>query len=218
MGVPGVWQSAALIGASELGDKTFFLSAIISMNKGRDVAFTGSMAALTVLTGASVALGSTARLLPPDVFAPGGVPLIDIAATCAFSYFGMMMLRDASAAAATAEEEQEEAEKDAAEAMAAGSSGSLWGALAATFSLVFVAEIGDKSMIATVALAKDLDATGVLLGAMAGNSVATTLAVVGGSSLSGYLPPEAISRIGGVLFLVFAAATAAKAAGLIEDD
>jgi putative Ca2+/H+ antiporter (TMEM165/GDT1 family) len=73
-------------------------------------------------------------------------------------------------------------------------------------------------MIATVALAKDLDATGVLLGAMAGNSVATTLAVVSASSLSAYLSPATVSRGGGALFLVFAAAALLKAAGVIEGD
>ena len=95
--------------------------------------------------------------------------------------------------------------------------GGVWGALVATFSLVFVAEIGDKSMIATVALAKDLNAGGVLLGAMAGNSMATGLAVFLGSRLSGYLSPATMSRGGGVLFLVFAGLTAAKAAGFIDD-
>lgn len=37
----GVVQSALLVGASELGDKTFFLSAIIAMREGRSVAFAG---------------------------------------------------------------------------------------------------------------------------------------------------------------------------------
>ena len=213
----GFWQSVALVGASELGDKTFFLSAIIAMREGRAVAFAGSMAALTTLTGASVGIGAAARQMPMELLTPGGVPILDIAAGSLFAVFGVRMLREASHAAQAASEESAEAEDEASAALAKNSSGRL-GAMLAAFSLVFVAEVGDKSMLATVALAKDFSAGGVLAGALVGHAAATGLAVVGGSSLSGYMSPATISRAGGVLFLVFAAATFAQAAGLVSEE
>ena len=212
----GFWQSVALVGASELGDKTFFLSAIIAMKEGKGVAFAGSMSALTLLTGASVGLGSLSRQLPLELLSPGGIPLIDLAAAGAFSVFGVRMLREASAAEAAANEEKDEAEHEA-EAALSKTRGRL-GALLAAASLVFVAELGDKSMIATIALAKDYSAAGVMAGSLVGHAAATGLAVVGGSSLSRYLSPVAISRAGGVLFLLFAAATLAQAAGVLPDE
>lgn len=212
----GFWQSVALVGASELGDKTFFLSAIIAMKEGKGVAFAGSMSALTLLTGASVGLGSLSRQLPLELLSPGGIPLIDLAAAGAFGVFGVRMLREASAAEAAANEEKDEAEHEA-EAALSKTRGRL-GALLAAASLVFVAELGDKSMIATIALAKDYSAAGVMAGSLVGHAAATGLAVVGGSSLSSYLSPVAISRAGGVLFLVFAAATLAQAAGVLPDE
>ena len=67
-------------------------------------------------------------------------------------------------------------------------------------------------------LAQSYSAAGVLAGALVGHCGATGLAVVGGSSLSAYLSPAAISRAGGALFLVFAASTLAKAMGLLPEE
>lgn len=73
--------------------------------------------------------------------------------------------------------------------------------------LVFLAEWGDRSMIATVALAAELNPVGVTLGAMAGHTVATSLAVFGGDVLNRYLNESTAKAIGGVLFLIFAVTT-----------
>uniref|UniRef100_A0A7S0L2A7 GDT1 family protein n=1 Tax=Coccolithus braarudii TaxID=221442 RepID=A0A7S0L2A7_9EUKA len=212
----GVCQSALLVGASELGDKTFFLSAIIAMREGRIVAFTGSMAALSTLTAASVALGAASRQLPPEVLVPYGIPVVDVAATATLTYFGIQMLRHAPVAVDAAHECDAEASAEAAAALSKRSG--VAGALGAAFMLVFIAEVGDKSMVSTVALARDFSAGGVMLGAMAGHTAATGLAVAGGHSLSGYLSPATVHRVGGALFLLFAALTAAKAAGVVGDD
>jgi putative Ca2+/H+ antiporter (TMEM165/GDT1 family) len=71
-----------------------------------------------------------------------------------------------------------------------------------------VAEWGDRSMFATIALGAAQNPFGVAIGATMGHVVATTVAIVGGSFLADYINERQIAFIGGVLFLGFAAATA----------
>ena len=85
--------------------------------------------------------------------------------------------------------------------------GEALGFVLSTFALVFAAEWGDKSFLATIALAAASSPAGVVLGAVGGHGVATGIAVLGGSYLSRYVSEKAVQYLGGTLFLVFAAAT-----------
>jgi hypothetical protein len=58
MGRSGLLASFSLIFLSELGDKTFFIAALLAMKLGRWISFTGSLAALAVMTLISVAIGA----------------------------------------------------------------------------------------------------------------------------------------------------------------
>jgi len=71
------------------------------------------------------------------------------------------------------------------------------------FILTFLAEWGDRSQIATIALATHKNATGVAVGASLGHTVCTSLAVIGGSMLASKISQRTVATIGGVLFLGF---------------
>lgn len=202
-----------LIFFSELGDKTFFIAALLAARNSAAVIFLGTFGALGVMTIISVVLGRTFHYVDevlPFRFGDMDLPIDDIAAALLLVYFGVSTLLDASSGdGLKAEEEQKEAEIAVSEVLGNGA-----GILAAastiisTFLLVFVAEWGDKSFFSTIALAAASSPLGVIGGALAGHGLATLLAVLGGSLLGTFLSEKVIAYVGGVLFLVFAAVTA----------
>ncbi|CAL5404031.1 unnamed protein product [Camellia sinensis] len=72
-----------------------------------------------------------------------------------------------------------------------------------SFILTFLAEWGDRSQIATIALATHKNAIGVAVGAILGHMVCTSLAVVGGSMLASKISQKTVAAMGGLLFLGF---------------
>ncbi|CAI9772368.1 unnamed protein product [Fraxinus pennsylvanica] len=72
-----------------------------------------------------------------------------------------------------------------------------------SFVLTFLAEWGDRSQIATIALATHKSAIGVAVGAIIGHAICTSLAVVGGSILASKISQRTVAAVGGLLFLGF---------------
>lgn len=54
LGQSGMLAAFSLIFLSEIGDKTFFIAALLAMKLGRWISFIGSVAALSVMTAISV--------------------------------------------------------------------------------------------------------------------------------------------------------------------
>jgi len=76
--------------------------------------------------------------------------------------------------------------------------------LVKAFSLTFVAEWGDRSQIATIALAASHEPIGVTLGGIIGHSLCTGLAVIGGKLLASRISERMVLLVGGLLFILFA--------------
>ncbi len=75
--------------------------------------------------------------------------------------------------------------------------------LASTFGLIFLAELGDKTQLATLSLAASGKSRfAVFLGAAAALAATSALAVLLGAGLSRFVPEICVRRLAGVAFLV----------------
>lgn len=82
------------------------------------------------------------------------------------------------------------------------------------FGTVFLAELGDKTQLATVLFASRPSTSLVLVFAAAGTAllVSTFLAVAVGSAVSAYIDPRWLSYVAGVGFILIGAWTILQAA------
>ena len=87
---------------------------------------------------------------------------------------------------------------------------------AVVFATVFLAELGDKTMLATITLAAQLRAAmAVWVGSTLGMVAADAVAIFAGIVLGRRLPERAIKLTAAVVFLLSGAFTLAQAFGLV---
>mmetsp|Transcript_40350 Transcript_40350/g.65616 ORF Transcript_40350/g.65616 Transcript_40350/m.65616 type:complete len:334 (+) Transcript_40350:94-1095(+) len=201
--------SFSMIIATELGDKTFFIAAILAMKSSRWMVYLGAISALTFMTLLSVAIGFA---LPKII----SKSYTHYAAIALFVVFGIKMLYEAcemynKAPGKNQELEEVEQELDSEQGIAKSHPNQigLFSSLIPTiviqaFLLTFVAEWGDRSQIATIALASSNDPLGVAIGGVLGHACCTGLAVVGGRLLSSTISEQIVLMFGGLLFIAFA--------------
>ncbi|MEM9266446.1 MAG: TMEM165/GDT1 family protein [Cyanobacteria bacterium P01_F01_bin.13] len=186
--------SLLLITVSELGDKTFFIAAILAMRHRRRWVFAGAIGALALMTLISVLVGQAAKLLPDSIVEWTEVSL--------FIIFGVRLLCQASQMTANGSEE-----KDAAEAVEKAAQKqpkkTPLTIMAKTFGLTFVAEWGDRTQIATIALAATASPLGVIGGAVLGHAICAAIATNCGHWLCGKVSERKLTAFGGGLFLLF---------------
>lgn len=77
------------------------------------------------------------------------------------------------------------------------------------FATVFLAEIGDKTQLATMLFAadKDVSKVTVFLAASAALILASAIGVLAGTVLSNYIEPKTLSYIAGIGFIIIGAFT-----------
>lgn len=80
-----------------------------------------------------------------------------------------------------------------------------WKVLGTTFAAVFLAEMGDKTQIATMSLAAGSSRWPVFLGAALALVATTAIAVLVGEAMSRFVPLPWIRRGAGALFLALGA-------------
>ncbi|KAI3518492.1 hypothetical protein L1887_07293 [Cichorium endivia] len=210
----GFTAAFTLIFVSEIGDKTFFIAALLAMQYEKGLVILGSMGALSLMTVLSVVIGRIFNSVPAQFQTT--LPIGEYAAVTLLMFFGLKAIKDAwdlpSSNAKNGEKngneldefaEAEELVKEKASKQLKNPFEIIW----KSFSLVFFAEWGDRSMLATIALGAAQSPWGVASGAIAGHLLATSIAAVGGAFLANYISEKLVGYLGGVLFLLFAVAT-----------
>ncbi len=167
-----------LVALGELGDKTELLVISLAGRHPRVSVFAGAWAAEIVMSGIAVAIGlilvQTLPLQPIQVAA--GVGFIALGA------YGLWRREREEAMAPPMDRRR---------------------AFASTFALVALGEVGDKTQLATVALAASTAAPGeVFVGACAALGLMMALAVFIGDRLARFLAKRTMDRLGAALFVV----------------
>ncbi|KAL5143694.1 GDT1-like protein 3 [Glycine soja] len=215
---PGLFDaffaSFSMILVSEIGDETFIIAALMAMRHPKSIVLSGALSALIIMTVLSTGLG---RIVPNLISRKH----TNSAATVLYAFFGLRLLYIAwrsSDSKSSQKKEMEELECVASTPHAKICQELLlkknWmvdkgklqlGASFQDFSfiLTFLAEWGDRSQIATIALATHKNAIGVAVGATIGHTICTSLAVVGGSMLASKISQRSVATVGGLLFLGF---------------
>ncbi|MBF1988606.1 TMEM165/GDT1 family protein [Fischerella thermalis] len=196
-----------LITVSELGDKTFFIAVILSMQHSRRLVFAGVVAALAAMTILSVGVGQAVSLLPKLYIYYAEIVL--------FIAFGIKLLYEGSKmSAATCDTEiVEEAKTAVAEAeKQLKNQKSIWAILLEAFVLTFMAEWGDRTQFATITLAAANNPVGVTIGAILGHATCAAIAVIGGRMLAGRISERTLTIAGGFLFILFGIVAAVEGA------
>jgi len=204
----GFTSGVAMILATEIGDKTFFIAAVLSMRQQRSAVFIGAVSALYVMTVLSSIMGLVLPKLVP-------VAYTHILGGLLFLYFGFKLLFDAkgmdknqvSEELEEVEEELLHPKKDEESQQQVVTTNSIRKGFSQiaiqSFSLTFLAEWGDRSQIATIALAAAKNPYGVTLGGCIGHTVCTGMAVLGGRMLAARISEKTVSIFGGTIFLIF---------------
>jgi putative Ca2+/H+ antiporter (TMEM165/GDT1 family) len=172
--------SFVVIFVAELGDKSQLMAMTFATRYRFWTVLAGITAATAVVHLASVALGAAVGINLPTV-------LINIIAGVAFLIFGAWTLRGDT----LSEDEQ---------AKAGRVTRSAFLAVAVAF---FLAELGDKTMLATVTLATTEGWFGTWLGSTLGMVAADALAIAVGAVLGRKLPEKAVRIGAAVLFFAF---------------
>jgi Ca2+/H+ antiporter, TMEM165/GDT1 family len=165
---------------AELGDKSQLLTLALTSRYHPRAVLTGVAIACVVLAGLAVAVGSVLGAVIPR-------RLLDLAAGIAFLVFGVLNLRKPE-------------DEDELTPMKSGH-----GAVVTVTSTFMLAELGDKTQLATLALAGTYQPIGVWIGSATGEFAANALAVLIGVALHKRLPAHAIRKGAAVLFFVFGA-------------
>jgi Ca2+/H+ antiporter, TMEM165/GDT1 family len=169
-----------IIGIAELGDKTQLLVLGLASKYPIEKVIAGVAAASATIMLIAVLVGEAIQKLIPGIF-------ISILASAFFIIYGLMILRPKN-------EEEHEEDK------VVKTKDPFW----LVFTSFFLAELGDKTQLATFAIAAKYSApVQVWLGATLGMIIVNLFGIAIGNILRNYLPEKTMNSVSGVIFIVF---------------
>ena len=172
--------SFAVIFVAEMGDKSQLMAMMFALRYKWWVVLAAITAATTLVHVLSVAIGHYLGAALPT-------HLLGIIAGLMFVFFAMWTLRG-----------DKLTDADATRAQKATAP-----AFFVVMSAFVLAELGDKTMIATITLAADHDWIGVWIGSTLGMVAADGVAIVVGAVAGKHLPERLIQIVAAALFLLF---------------
>jgi len=227
------FSSFGLILVSEIGDETFIIAALMAMQHPRLTVFAGAFGALVIMTVLSTGLGivlpslisrQTVRKFACVLYTAFGMRLLyiayktspkegveeeikDVEAQLSESQnLRKLKLRNGEHLGGDIEDANEKLKKRT--GLRAAIESLLLNVLDPVFLealiLTFLAEWGDRSQLATIALATHYNAIGVTIGGVLGHCICTVGAVTGGKMLAMKISPRPVALFGGITFLACA--------------
>lgn len=231
--VDAFFSSFGLILVSEIGDETFIIAALMAMQHPRMTVFAGAFGALVIMTVLSTGLGivlpslisrQTVRKFAFVLYTAFGLRLLWIAYKTDTKEGVEEEIKDVEAQLSERknlrklkqrsgdsplkddEDVNEKLKKRFGVKLALKSM--LENVLDPVFLealiLTFLAEWGDRSQLATIALATHYNAVGVTIGGILGHCICTAGAVTGGKMLAMKISPRPVALFGGITFLACA--------------
>lgn len=210
----GFVSSISVILVSEIGDKTFFIAAVMAMAAPRLTVFAGAISALAVMTVLSVVMGTVTSVIPRYYTYMGSNILMLI--------FGVRMLKEAHEMDNNASMEEldevteeinqahdgESADIESGEAPSVNPITAFLAPIVGpvylqAFTLTFLAEWGDRSQVTTIVLGAVENGKAVILGGILGHACCTCAAVMGGRLLAQRISVKNVTYVGSAVFLLF---------------
>ncbi len=191
---PAVIATAfATVFVAELPDKTMLATVVLSARFKRPLAvWVGAATALTLQMVIAVVAGRLLALLPDRA--------VSAAVAVLFGAGAVVLWR--SAGEADDEAAAAEAEAGAAAAVRTADHTPWWRISATVFGVVFLAEWGDLTQLATASLASRGDALSVFIGATAAMITVAAIGVVAGRALLSVLPEHTVRKVAAGIFAV----------------
>ncbi|CAH6723861.1 GCR1-dependent translation factor 1 [[Candida] jaroonii] len=220
-------MSVSMIIVSEIGDKTFLIAALMAMRYSRVVVFAAAFSSLAIMTVLSGIVGHAL----PSLLSKRVTQFLASVLFIVFGYKllreGLSMSKDVGVDEELAEVEEEIKANDLNNQMDSMESGNVqqtsdqqWYVkfgeqvkdLASfvlspifiqVFVMTFLGEWGDRSQIATIALAAGSDYWMVIIGAILGHGVCTFAACMGGKLLAKKISMRNVTLGGAISFFLF---------------
>ncbi|PKM10332.1 MAG: hypothetical protein CVV13_13435 [Gammaproteobacteria bacterium HGW-Gammaproteobacteria-3] len=183
----GTITTFTLIAAAEMGDKSQLVCMTLAARHRPWPIVFGAVAAFGLLNTLAVIFGAAIASWLPEY-------LVALAVALLFAIFGIHALQ-------RVEEDDDEEIKEK----------SGHGIFFTTFVLITVAEFGDKTQLAVVALGSTVQPIAVWLGATAALSLTSALGVLAGQTVLQKIPLLLLHRLSGAFFLMLAVFAGYKA-------
>ena len=172
--------SFLLIAAAEIGDKSQLVCMTLAARHRATPVLLGAIASFAFLNSLAVIFGAAIASWFPDY-------IVSITVAVLFAIFGIHSL------CSHEEEEDEEVIEKSGHSL-----------FFTTFFLITIAEFGDKTQLAVVALSSTAEPVAVWIGATCALILTSALGVIAGRTLLKKIPLAFLHKISGFIFLVLA--------------